>query len=567
MMMTLKAYKFSLIRQVVAMLICISLSVSLVSEVVAKGLGGRTGGGRANVGGARPNMAARPSMQARPNMGARPSVGTRPNMGNTMAGQAGGRPQIQRPQTSMPHLGNTNTMSRPNLNTSKPLPNFGNQRDNLVDRKPSSPSLPQTRPGLSVPDRGNLGDSIANRPSTLPGRAPGLSRPNIDRPSMPDFDRLPNGRPSGGELGDFLGIERPIGPGTPNRPGRPTTLPGEIERPGDIGRPGDITRPGDIGSNRPDRIRPDNRPRPENRLPVDRRPSIDIGDVNIGNNTAISVKPKWVNIDNRKITSINQRWQNQIGNATTLPALAPNRFDHFHTWGNHIRGNWHVGHYGGCFRPDWWTRHRFHCGGWHYFYSYSFYPYTYWWSTPTFGDVTSWFAWTTAASLRQPVYYDYGAGGNVTYEDNRVYITGQEIAAADEFAESAAVLATVPEPESEKEAEAAEWLPLGTFALTTDPDDIDPDRILQLAVNRDGVVSGTLYNRISDQTQAVQGRVDKETQRVAMRIGESENVIAETGLYNLTQDEASILVHFGKETQESYLLVRLPSPEDTETSN
>ena len=52
-----------------------------------------------------------------------------------------------------------------------------------------------------------------------------------------------------------------------------------------------------------------------------------------------------------------------------------------------------------------------------------------------------------------------------------------------------------------------------------------------------------------------------------MRIGESENVIAETELYNLTQDEASILVHFGKETQESYLLVRLPSPEDAEASN
>ena len=40
----------------------------------------------------------------------------------------------------------------------------------------------------------------------------------------------------------------------------------------------------------------------------------------------------------------------------------------------------------------------------------------------------------------------------------------------------------------------------------------------------------------------------------------SEDVVAEIGLYNLTQDAAPVLVHFGPETVENYLLVRLDPP-------
>jgi hypothetical protein len=342
--------------------------------------------------------------------------------------------------------------------------------------------------------------------------------------------------------------ERPIA-----RPERPETLP---ERP--ITRPERPERPG----TRPEWPGLANRPNPGDRLPPGQRPPINIGDINLGNNTVISNRPSWANISNDRITSINQRWQNQIGGATTLPALAPDRLDRFNNWGNRVRDRWYGNRYPGYFRPNWWAAHRFRCSGWHYMYAYSFYPYTYWWSTPTFVNVTSWFTWNApATSWQQPVYYDYGTGGNVTYQDNRVYIGDEPIASTEEFAQSAASLATVPEPESQQAAEEAEWLPLGTFALTTDPDDLDPSRIVQLAVNRQGIVSGTLYNKDTDRTQAIQGRVDEQTQRVSFRIGESEDVIVETGLYNLTQDEASVLVHFGTETRDSYLLVRLPSPE------
>lgn len=378
---------------------------------------------------------------------------------------------------------------------------------------------------------------------------------------MPDFGKLPGGRPSAGDVKDFLGIERPFGPSGPQtRPGRPTTLPGNVGNGGN--RP---ERPG----NRPERPgiggRPglENRPRPGDRLPPDRRPNLSIGDVNLGNNTIISNRPSWVDIDNNRLNTINNQWRNRMADISNWPTVNPDRFDRLNDWGDRVRDRWQGGRYPGYFRPDWWAGHRFRCSGWHYFHAYSYYPYTYWWSTPTYSYVTDWFTWNApATSWQQPVYYDYGSGGNVTYQDNRVYIADEPVASGEEFAESAAALATVSEPETEQAAEQAEWLPLGTFALTTDPDDVDPSRIVQLAVNKAGIVSGTLYNKETDKVQAIQGRVDKETQRVALRIGESEQVIAETGLYNLTQDEASVLVHFGGETQDTYLLVRLPSPEE-----
>ena len=182
-------------------------------------------------------------------------------------------------------------------------------------------------------------------------------------------------------------------------------------------------------------------------------------------------------------------------------------------------------------------------------------------------NVTSWFRWSAPTTVwQQPVYYDYGSEGNVTYENNNVYIGGEQVATSEEFAQSAMDLATVEPPESEEQAEETEWLPLGTFAVSTDEKDTEPGQIVQLAVNKDGVVSGTLFNVDTDQTQAIQGQVDKETQRVAMRFGESEEIVAETGLYNLTQEEAPVLVHFGTDKTENYLMVRMEEPEGDDES-
>jgi hypothetical protein len=53
--------------------------------------------------------------------------------------------------------------------------------------------------------------------------------------------------------------------------------------------------------------------------------------------------------------------------------------------------------------------------------------------------------------------------------------------------------------------------------------------------------------------------VDEETQRAIWKAADGTNpdLVMETGLYNLTKDQADLLVHFGPEQTQTALLVRL----------
>lgn len=279
---------------------------------------------------------------------------------------------------------------------------------------------------------------------------------------------------------------------------------------------------------------------------------------------AVHRRPSWANVNNVTVNNVHNRWQT----AVTRPArpgwwnVAPARAGYWHGWADGVRTHWRYP-YHNCFGSAWWGVHRHPIGGWHYYHGFYRRPWSYWWRAPTWAAAAGWFTWGAPAEIwTQPIYYDYGEGGNVVYQDDSVYIGGQEVATAEDFAATAADLATVDPPPDDAAAEAAEWMSLGTWAVTTDEQDLEPTQIIQLAVNKDGVVSGTLYNTQTDQAQTIEGRVDKETQRLAFRLGESENVVVETGLYNLTLDEAPALVHFGADRTETYLLVRLEQPED-----
>jgi hypothetical protein len=578
------------------------------------GMGGGMGGGmsRPSFGGGgggmqRPNISA-PSMQ-RPNISA-PSM-QRPNIS---------APSMQRPNVTRPSIP-TGNISRPNVsspgmtkpNISRPSnlgPSLGGGGQLGSSLKPSTrPSMPSRpsptdRPTTlpSLPNRPNVGErpNIGERPSlggvqkptTLPGNVrpgdlrPGDLRPGDLRPgtgnlpgtrpggnlglgsgSRPDFSKPGLARPLPGDLGDFLGMDKPLGPSTlpgttrPNidRPGidRPGIDRPGIDRPG-IDRPG-IDRPGidRPGIDRPGIDRPGTIGRPDGNL-VNR--PIDIGNINIGN-TVISSRPSWVTMDRNQYVNVSNRWQSQIGGIQNWQSRNPGRINYWNNWGNNVRHHWN--YQGNCFRPNWWNNHPHGWGGWHYGHFYHRRPWNYWWSVPVFATFSTWFTWQAPPAVwSQPIYYDYGQGGNVTYNNDIVYINEQPVAPADQFAQSAAVLATVPPPADEEVAKEAEWMALGTFALATDEKDVDPKRIIQLAVNKQGIISGTMANTTTDEAKAIQGRVDKETQRVAFRIGESESVVCETGLYNLTQSEAPLLVHHGAEKVENYLLVRLNEPKE-----
>jgi hypothetical protein len=287
----------------------------------------------------------------------------------------------------------------------------------------------------------------------------------------------------------------------------------------------------------------------------------------------INRPPSWSQIDRGSIGNINNKWNNAISDrANWGNQYGPGREDRWNQWGDNVRNNWD-GDFNFNQEIDIDNDFDFDVDdidgdfdGWHYGWGGVYVDDDDdWWVAPAFGALAGFVVGgvTSAALYPDPIIYDYGTGGNVYYEDNSVYIGGQEVATAEEFAESAADLATVEPPATDEELAATEWMPLGRFLVTTDPAETDPSRVIELAVDKQGIISGTLWNAQTQQGALVQGQVDKATQRVAFRVGNNEEVVAETGLYNLTLDEAPVLVHFGPDKTQEVLLVRLPPPEET----
>ena len=143
-----------------------------------------------------------------------------------------------------------------------------------------------------------------------------------------------------------------------------------------------------------------------------------------------------------------------------------------------------------------------------------------------------------------------------------VYVNGEQYGSADKYYNDTTQIAvSVPEMTDEQAAEI-EWMPLGVFALTAEGVNAS-SMYLQLAVSKEGVIAGTFYNESTGATHPVEGMVDEKTQRAVWKAADGSNadVVMETGLYNLTQDQAEVLVHFGPEKTQNVLLVRLDEAE------
>ena len=82
----------------------------------------------------------------------------------------------------------------------------------------------------------------------------------------------------------------------------------------------------------------------------------------------------------------------------------------------------------------------------------------------------------------------------------------------------------------------------------------------QIAVNKAGIVRGNYFNTGDNNVQPIEGAVDKKTQRITWVVKDKDKIIFDTGLYNLTKDETTVLVHFSKDKSEQWTLVRLKQP-------
>jgi len=177
------------------------------------------------------------------------------------------------------------------------------------------------------------------------------------------------------------------------------------------------------------------------------------------------------------------------------------------------------------------------------------------WTPATWPAVGATLGWGTGV---QPVAYNYG--NNVTYQDDQVYYGSQPVATAEQYYQQASALAqSVPSAD----ATADEWMPLGVFALVQ-KEQSDPHYVMNLAVNKAGVIAGNYTDVLSGMNVLIQGAVNKKTQRAAWTVGKNKTTVCETGIYNLTQDEAPALIHIGKDKTQQWLLVRLKQPQQPE---
>ena len=164
------------------------------------------------------------------------------------------------------------------------------------------------------------------------------------------------------------------------------------------------------------------------------------------------------------------------------------------------------------------------------------------------------------SGVGQPTYYSYG--DNLYYEGDNVYYNDEVVATADEYAEQAQAIAeNVPEVTPDD----VEWLPLGVFALTQKDDESVEDSTLfvQLAISKEGIIAGTFQNTATDNSFEVQGTIDTESQRAAVGPVGEDWPILETGIYNLSENEAGALLHFGDGQTQEWSLVRLDEQQET----
>lgn len=443
----------------------------------------------------------------------------------------GGGGGISRPNISRPSPGRTPSMSRPapRPSVSRPTPK--------PSTRPSIKPPSNNRPSIKPPTGGNKptvrpGTGLGNnKPGNLPGL--GNNRPGAGtRPSQGGLNNfldlkkpgaggrpstLPSTRPgsSGAAISDFLKNDKR--PGVGDRPSTlPSTRPGTGDRPGNGNRPGEGNRPG-IG----DRPGNGNRPGDGNQPGIGDRPGN-------GNRPGLGNRPG--NLPNNRpnrITNINNRNDVRIARR------------------NDFRNNFRDNHP----RYDFWHRHP-HWAAWRWNRPYR-------WATAAF--VSSWFVgW----GWNQPAYYSYGQ--NVYYSEGNVYYGDTAVCTQEEYAQQAQSIATsVPE----QIPDDSEWMSLGVFALTQDTDSKDsvtePLGYLQMQVNKEGVIAGTLVRGTDDEnTQVIEGMVDKESQRAAWVISGKTSPIMETGIYNLTKDEAPALLHFEDGTTQQWLMIRMEEPKE-----
>jgi hypothetical protein len=317
----------------------------------------------------------------------------------------------------------------------------------------------------------------------------------------------------------------------------------------------------------------DGRVRIDNQLNLNGRTGANRTGANVGANAnaRLGLRPSWLNTNTRVgargglNTNLNRALVGALGvSGANYLNTNINRNNYWGRYGVGVNNYWNRGGYP-YFNNRWWSG-RYIYRPYGYFNYWGYRPWGYWWGSPGWVGINRWYGgYGGYGNWNSPYYYDYGNGGNVVYSSGNVLVDGQNVGTAEEYAQSAAALAAI-DPNDVPSKATEDWLGLGTFAIVEASDDdrkddVEPTRFVQLAIDKKGFVSGTLYNKKTDETFGLTGKVDKETQRMAFSVDNDKDIVFETGLYNLTQDQTPVLVHFGPSKSETFVFVRLKQPE------
>jgi hypothetical protein len=86
-----------------------------------------------------------------------------------------------------------------------------------------------------------------------------------------------------------------------------------------------------------------------------------------------------------------------------------------------------------------------------------------------------------------------------------------------------------------------DFYPLGVYSLMSGPGDMGT-RIVQLAIDRHGHISGNYYDMIADANYSVSGDVRRDTQRVTWSLNKNKSIRFRASLNRLLQPYGSVIV-------------------------
>lgn len=172
-----------------------------------------------------------------------------------------------------------------------------------------------------------------------------------------------------------------------------------------------------------------------------------------------------------------------------------------------------------------------------------------WWRPAAWATLATWGAWNWAA----PYYYDENAGYSYP-----VSVDTSTYASDSSYSTPTTPLPPVQSPQT-AETTNGDWLPLGVFAVARDAQAANQtNRFIQLALNRSGELAGVLYNSANDHAQDLTGTVNTNTQMAYWSMADQPGApVASTSIYNLTQDQTPVNVHFNDGSDQTWTLVRL----------